>query len=395
MIEGHEPPRPALPEILRALDDVWSSPCLAHVARFFPRPRVGTPEELRDLWYGGLRGVVAMIGGLYRKDGKRFFYVPPTTPDALSDEDRRALAPHVCAAGQVRCGNVGTFITRAEQAFDGEEARLQAWHAQRGWELCNDAAARAEGEPKPAPFEAWAQCVAGELPHTYRYDRSIELRAPERGWLVLRGRRGHYSFSDEVSAYDLVTGAAYSARSKSALVLEGAGVDFAAVDRQRKPEALTGNVLAEAARELAFVALTGRAIHRTRSHLTLVPVPETLAVTLSPRPAGFAYGPPDLRWGTSAQTELSFVVVDGDKLVADGSFTWPDSWLPAESRADSVLVALEAGLEKGCPRAKLPARLGRSTSSGASPIDADPGRQVGVASDLDRALEGLRVRACP
>lgn len=72
-------------------------------------------------------------------------------------------------------------------------------------------------------FRELDRWIRHRLRATYRYARTIELRAPSHGWFILRGRRGHYRFSDEVRAYDLATGAAYVARSEAALALGGVG----------------------------------------------------------------------------------------------------------------------------------------------------------------------------
>jgi hypothetical protein len=384
-----EDPSPLVVE----LDAVWASPCLAHVARFFPRPHIGSREDLPI--FGDLSRMAGMIGGLYRRDGKRYYLVPPMTRPPLDAQGlgaaQKSLAPWTCDPTATDCGNTGSFIARAEAAFDAGEQRRLAWLPRSGVGVavpnCADAAERDDRVPKPTAFESWMRCVEHELPRTFRYSRSIRLRAPDHGWLVLRGRRGHYAFADEVRAYDLGTGAAYVARSESGLVLTGTEVDFHAVDKQRKPEAFTGNVLAESVRELAFVALTGAALAPARSDLTVVQIPDGMAVALSER---FTHSVVDQSWGSSAQTKLSFTIVDGTKLVTSGSFLYPRSSEPAEERADEVLGVMEAGLERGCPRATIPLRLGRSGGSGVSPLDADPARQVGVALDLERAIEGLR-----
>ncbi len=124
----------------------------------------------------------------------------------------------------------------------------------------------------------------------------------------------------------------------------------------------------------------------------IVPVPDSVHLELSPRGAPFEIE--QAGWSDSGQTRLSFVLLDDDKLVAEGSFTYPGSSKPAEDHADQLLEVLEAGFERGCPHAKLPKRLGKSVSSGASIIDADPSAQVKTARALDRALESLRNR-CP
>lgn len=170
-------------------------------------------------------------------------------------------------------------------------------------------------------------------------------------------------------------------------MLDGPGVDFDAVDRQRNPEAFTGNVAAGMVRKLAFVLLTAQAPHRMQLRLDRVDIPDALPVTFSTlAPNGRIDVEPDV-WGSSEQTSISFALVDEGGLRADGHFTRPYSHAAAEVYADDLIRILEAGLEPGCARAKLPARLGRGITTSASSIDADPARQVGVAGALRDDVE--------
>ncbi len=47
-----------------------------------------------------------------------------------------------------------------------------------------------------------------------------DVKAPDTGWLVIAGRRGHYEFCDTVRAYDLETGAAFIDDNCSELTLQ-------------------------------------------------------------------------------------------------------------------------------------------------------------------------------
>jgi len=383
---------------LRAVDaelgTIWASPCLSHVSRFFRRPSVGALDEMSELWAwrAGLQGaLMAMNGRLYTKHGERFFVVPPGTPPPQPDAST-TLAPWICPEKETHCGNAQSFVERAELAYDAKEDSLEAWHAKSGYELCQDDSSSNEG-PRRTAFEQWAQCIGSEVPRTYRYPK-LRYRAPERGWLVLRGRRGHYQFADEVRAYDLQTGAAYVASSHSALVLDGPGVDYAGTDAARKPEGFTGNVAADLVREIAFVLVTAGAPTPKRSRIQAVALPTGLEVTLSPKAGVASMLAAEPWYGTSAQTKITYELV-GAGPPARGDFTWPDSYVPAEDHADVLVRILEAGLERGCARAKLPANLWVADRGGVSPIDADPRRQLAVASELDRALDALRSKACP
>jgi hypothetical protein len=229
----------------------------------------------------------------------------------------------------------------------------------------------------------------------------MRLRAPEKGWLVVRGRRGHYSFTDEVSAIDLATGAAYIARSGSALVLAGPSVDFAAVDAGRKLEVVTGTVAPDQARELSFVLATANAVRAQRTEIQLVPVSKQLPITLTAnRGATAPFDVVDAAWSSSAHTTLHWQLLEdsrGGAIAAEGDLMWPTSWRQVETHADGLLRVVEAGLSPGCPPARLPASvgLGRGRAGAVHPVDADPKAQVDVFVDLARKLEEASKKACP
>jgi hypothetical protein len=67
------------------------------------------------------------------------------------------------------------------------------------------------------------------------------LDAPPFLGIVIRGRRGHYDFCDELGAYDMETGAAYVAKSCSGLHLRTDGsVDFEGTNAARKAAVVAG-----------------------------------------------------------------------------------------------------------------------------------------------------------
>jgi hypothetical protein len=368
-----------LPASVAELTAIWQHRCLAHLARFFPPPKPTTARELETLFQQDL--VPALRANL----GKREFAVPPVLLRPLSESARKALAPWLCS--EPGCGaRAQSYIARAEEAFDASEL-LQA---EKEPDLCRGMTQlSAEEAKKMTPFESWAGCIIAEAPWTHRF-ASLRYRAPERGWLVLRGRRGHYEFADEIRAYDLETGSAYVSSSASALVLDGPEVDHAAADEARRPEAYTGKVVAEQVRELAFALVTLSAVTpmRTRVHSRKLPSGVRVELATGPMPPA---GP--MEWETSAQTGIGFSLIEDEKLIAEGTFTYPDSSHAAEDHANTLLRVLEAGLERRCAPAKLPASVALGPKGKVSTLDADPARQDRQMTDLAKALEQLR--PCP
>ncbi len=386
-----------LPRLQRELDEIWQSPCLAHVARVLSVPKPARRSEIEELFIQGLGGALrANVGGRALSRGKRVFAIPPLPLPALSEAALRALGPWLCAASDSVCGaRAQSYIERAHRVFDRAELLKKAVlsNQNRDVALCKGVETISADQARTqTPFEAWAGCVISEAPWTHRY-APLRYRAPERGWLVLRGRRGHYEFADEIRAYDLATGAAYVVSSSSALVLSDTDVDHAAVDRGRKPEAFTGKVIGDQVRELAFVLLTLDAVMPLRIRVHPAPFPEGLALTLTSSPRPTKTGPSG--WNSSAQTEIAFSLVDQGKLVAEGSFTWPNSSQPAEDHANELIRILESGLERGCAPARLPPGIGSGEAGRVSRLDADPGKQKNQFQGLARTLDGLVSNACP
>jgi hypothetical protein len=381
------------------LATIWKSPCVAHLARFFRAPAATHPHELEVVLGGMTTTLRAEIGATYVRDGVRSFVVPSLPRPQLEADARARLQPWLCADGDARCGGrAASYITRAEASFDREESERELMRSSRlATDECKGVgeAVGGSGPTKPTPFEAWATCAIGAAPWTHRY-APLRYRAPERGWLVLRGRRGHYVFADEIRAYDLATGAAYVARSESELVL-GESVDFAAVDAKRKPEAITGTVVAEQVRELAFALVTQPAVSSARTKPRIEPIPEKIGLTLTPVEAQASVplevGPPS--WWSSAQTSIAFALVVDGKTLARGDFMWPHSARATDRHAIALVDVLEAGLERGCAPARLPGGLGTGPIGGTSELDADPARQDATYRQLATALEGLRAKACP
>src|SRR5262249_55557470 len=104
-------------------------------------------------------------------------------------------------------------------------------------------------------FRVYRACVESSQRHQWAMPLG-RFRSPDSGWLVIRGRRGHYEFCDELSAYDLATGSAYVAQSCTGLELgDGGSVDNAKVDAKRKIKVTIGNLPLDNLRELAFMML--------------------------------------------------------------------------------------------------------------------------------------------
>jgi hypothetical protein len=394
----------------------WHAPCLAHTARLFDAPAEASAGTFQAAFEDGLGEALALsVGGLHIANGKRQFIVLPEVGPALEPEASQTLTAFLCRNNDPECARTRSYVHRAEVAFEQTVQRdtSKSETTAPAPDPCTNAVERWKGAASPTAFEAWALCVTGEAPELPRY-ANVRLRAPERGWMVLRGRRGHYAFADEIRAYDLATGAAYVARSESALVLGGqrrGGVDVDATDKARRGEAYAGRVSSEQLREFAFVLLTRTAVGYARRQPTFVDVPDNLAFQIGPDD-GSSFGSASSMgnmWGSSAQTTIAYTFFGdevnqrptgttqrGSSAPVRGSFQWPTASDVSEDHADELLRVLEAGIVRGCAPARLPHHAATAAGSGGvSALDASSGALAGTQSALERALAGLSTQACP
>ncbi len=387
------------------LKEVWRNPCVAHFVRFFPLPMGLSPPELKQLWANGLRDCLEASVGGFEGLGRRSFAVPPEPRPSLDDEERLALGRWLCQHGEPECDRSLSYRRRAEASFarSAQNSRdvvqtLERLSSER------DPCAHARDEfadPKPTMFEAWVSCTIRGAPRVGRYAR-VRLRGPERGWLVLRGRRGHYSFADGLYAYDLATGAAYVVQSESGLVFDSTGgVDFSKTDARRRVKAFAGSVVRDQARELAFVPVTASAVKPVRMEPYAADVPKHIDLELSSVPsARLLTARPPPRSQLSGQTRIAFSLWDGGTVLASGHFAWAASSDRALDRhAEELTKVLEAGFAPGCVPARTPSALllrfrdGDSTST----IDAEPLRQEAVYRHLSEVFDRLasETPTCP
>jgi hypothetical protein len=328
---------------------------------------------------------------------------PPDEPPVLAAEDLprdHALRSLLCSAGDESCGReTAGWALRAGDAFRAHGLAGAPLAAAPGREALAERCRReAMAVNEDLRYARWYGCVAAGLPR----DAVLPLgrvRAPARGWLVLRGRRGHYHFCDEARAYDLATGAAWIATSCGGLVLQNGGsVDFDATDRNRAGSVVTGVLPIDALREAVWMLLLADQVEVVRRQAELVPLPRGLEPRL-PSDGSIFGSVADSMWFTSAQTTLAWSWIDGGRVRAEGTLVWPSSYRAAETHAASLVRTAEAALAPGCPPAALPRAFdaafdAASSHGGVSSLDADP---VGRTRVSDRLADRLRRHrpACP
>ncbi|GEN08332.1 hypothetical protein SAMN05443572_106242 [Myxococcus fulvus] len=360
-----------------ALRELLSSRCF-ELSREVDEP---VPEDvsllaLKDWWRRGGRTWVESYLEL-GKPGVRTVVLPPTVREVLMLDtvkpDHR-LAPWLCALADSACmKETEPWAVRAEASFAANREE-QAKH------LASIADADAAGEgygpafcekearkkAKRWRYPAWRLCLSSHGA-SVRMLPLTGLRVPSEGWLVLRGRRGHYSFCDEVRAYHLGTGTAWVSQSCSELALyedaERIGrVDVKTTDANRQARVAVGTVSRDALRELTWMLLLSGELDDVR-RLTPIrqPVPQGFAIEWRELPDDFTVVggvSGGVVWGNTGQTVLRwtwFPPERGEPL--SGELTWPEASDPADDHADTLVVALEKTFQAGCPTRPAPLDL--------------------------------------
>ena len=381
--------------VLAELRAVLARPCLRHVEPAVVVPTGTTLEALRRAWNDDAleAALEAAVDGLVVEAGVTRLALPPEIMPPLEDDAERAIAPLRCAPSDAGCARALSYIHRAERWFD-DTARLDAHlrypqppgRADDHAVLDLPATACWGDDDPPETFDAWVACVAGKAPRTRRYAET-RLRPPERGWLVLRGRRGHYQFAEEIRAYDLATGAAYVARDVGSIVVPPSASVKQGLD------GYVGRVAPDQLRELAFVLLTRDAIVPVRAAAVNAVVPAALPRTLSDDGIGAFFLGGEF-WTSSSQTRIAFAYADGS-VRRTGELTWPMAQDPIDTYAAELVRVLEAGLVRGCAPAKLPPLDALGGDAGkVSPIDASPSKRADLQLQLQHQLDQLRGQAC-
>lgn len=355
----------------RRLQDLLQSPCftLAYESRRIPWPD-SVPalkdwlERGGDWWLSSYLelptlGVVPAL--------EPHVVLPPDPRPTLRSgggPQPRALDRWLCRDGDTACGDATRgWVARAEQAIRQHVLAARAdttslFDEQRRTPAETSAACASETREHGDGYPGFRACLENARP-VQPLVPIARFRAPDAGWLIVAGRRGHYDFCDEVAAYDLATGRAFVDASCSALALERDGtVDRDRTNMRRRHDTHVGTVSTEHLREAAWM-LTFRSQFIAGQFTTAAfPLPADLgrewATDRSPdhfAMTGFGVT------GSTAQTALTWMLVVPDGPSLAGTVTWPSSFQAADDHAVQLLTVAEAGLVRGCRVGLPPARL--------------------------------------
>ncbi len=394
-------PKPIEAEIRRAL----RMPCLRLGLRDAPKLGADSGYALQQWWKDG--GGKWWLGHYLELTIPRTpnsfpsSVVAPTLRRTLTLETRKKypLRELLCGIQDAACATeTRGWATRADAFFQRFAASQRAhWldgdqkgEAPPSIDTCVERAPKA---PAAARYGKWRRCLAEARPKVSRLPIGA-VKAPTHGWLLVRGRRGHYTFCDEVRAYDLATGAAYIAKSCSGLALvAGGSVDAAKTDDARKEETQVGTVPRDALREAAWMMLLASEVQEDVVEgwgfaLPAGVEPQRSMSELGSYHTGFTM--------SSGQTRLAWSYMPDGPSQASSELTWPEDYNHAgREHAVSLLRIAEAGFVAGCPSASPPTALDwGSAKSAVSPLDAKASSLRKVDQELVVALGKARTQAC-
>jgi hypothetical protein len=396
--------------VVAELEAVLGSRCFELSREEWTRPESGVHAlALKAWWREGGRAWV----GSYLELGKpdvRTILLPPAVRAVLAKETVAAdhwLSGLLCSVGDAGCGaETRGWHECLEDVFRQDVERRRSAPPVTlppGLER-PDCVAKARSEPRRWRYTAWRSCVSSRRPYVWGLPIA-RLKAPEEGWLVLRGRRGHYAFCDEVRAYHLRTGAAYISEScyglEPAAAGEYRGVRCPDPKNPQKAWLRVGTLAPDKARELAWVLMLGAeasSLHREAQSLNVpegFPVEWREKVTWEGSVEGFVMG--GVFSGHSGQTRLDWTWFSPGGGALSGNFTYPDPKEPAEAYANFLLRRLEATFTEGCP--PLPPPLEELTfsrpSAYARPVDKPWEVDARSKERIDALREWRPPASCP
>jgi hypothetical protein len=372
-------------------------PCFRLAQRTARLPWKRTAVAIREWWNEGVETWLrATLDGPRERSGKRSVEFPGEPRRSIVRKewpDAPVEASFLCPADDASCGGETLpWIEHAEKAL-GEADEPRFFVSVREEE--SRCIARARGKAPARRFAAWLAC---KMHHRVEVPLLPvgRLRSTDRGWLVIRGRRGHHEFCDEIRAYDLESGSVHVASSCTRLALRRGGrVDIDRTNATRELHTVAGQVEAVRLREIVWALMIAPKIEfAVRGEV--FEVPAGILIRLPRRPESDAGIHGRGFWGSDAQTTLSWALLDRGVEKAQGETTWPDSARPGDSYADKLLAKLEESIRERCPPAALPLDLLGAAPSlpGVSHIDATPEQIDAVQPALADALRRARERAC-
>lgn len=330
-------------------------------------PRIPAPDTALSLkqWWGdgGYEWLATYLTlpelGL-STDLKKHVVIPPDTRRTLRIGAGPAhLASLLCALDDPKCAaDTRGWRARAESFLALHREREKAREGDEDWKLAANDGLSCEETAMSAPgalqYKAWRECVESQRPQRWTLPLG-HLKAPETGWLIVSGRRGHYSFCEAIGAFHLGTGAAYIAETCSGLVLrDGGSVDRGATKQAARSRTVAGTLRLDNVREATWALLLLKESEKLQERAESFPLPSGLTPVLAGKEWKGSIVFSGGEWMSSAQTILDWSWAPEDGAVATGELTWPNSSNGVEEHAAGLLEVAEGTLIEGCPPSPPP-----------------------------------------
>lgn len=382
---GERPPSALLDtkRVLAELRALLARPCLQHLARVMEVPREASVYELRD--HGdAVMGQLRQAMVLQRRNGAPYVLLPEELAPAPDEALRAQLAPLLCPGVDREgspCRRTRPYQFRAGKFFGEQQASIDDDFRSAPQTADADTCSPLQWE-RIETFETWIDCVAAHSRAAYGYSEDLTFRSIDRGWLMVRGKRGVYL--DQLRLYDLQTGAAYVSAGRNAF--STCGGEYAA-----GMMSYAGTVSRDHIREIAFTLLTSPALMSHRAWPMLAELPADV-------PRRLAFHAPAVRRSSSdwdyhpdspeSRRPTQWAFSDG-QLRARGSFRT----LPRADYVQELLLLAEAGWVEECVPARLPPLADLLSHSRP---DVPPDEHADRLADVvEQQLASLADRACP
>ncbi|HEY7170391.1 MAG TPA: hypothetical protein VH417_06055 [Vicinamibacterales bacterium] len=356
-----------------ALHDLLKSNCFAAAAETTRVPNPDSVMSLKEWWTGGGEDWLGSFLGLPRygpiEDLVPNVIVPPDARKTLTLEGHgdHPLKALLCSVADKACGSEtrGWQVRAADyferRTFTGSDRRPSVTERPAtGPNATSQSCAEQASEAMPQErYQRWRNCVEAARPRRSALPLG-SFKAPDRGWLVVAGRRGHYEFCDTTRAFDLQTGAAFIYESCSALVLLPDGqVDRQATNLRRVEHVSAGTVSTANLREAVWMLLLRGEAEEVQVRAEAFPLPPGLTPRFT-TPVEDASWQGVGAWFNTGQTSLTWRWAPEDAAPAlIGELTWPDSDDAAESHAAFLLDVTEEGMVAGCASRRTPPPIAR------------------------------------
>jgi hypothetical protein len=378
-------PSPLVDRLQRML----ASPCFRDLVTVAPLPRFASALVLRTWWADG--GGSWFRSRLVNGFDPRTVTLPPDVRKALvldGDRRRHALAPILCPLKDSLCGReTKGWLLRLDQALMIGQ-RFDADQKPAGPGFPCDVVNGNSGSER---YHAWRQCVENERPVWHLLPPLGSFQSPSRGWLVVRGRRGHYAFCDELAAYDLESGAAFQTRRCGDLGIGSApspgGADVSKTGRG-KVTFEQGRMPIENLREAALMIFLWPEMQRDVRRLSIgLKRPEGVEVPAGGDPTALVPRSSAERF-TSSDTFLSWAWVETGRVMISGEILFAPDLKRPNGYPSWLLTVAEEGMDRRCPGVAVPADvLSQATlSSHISANDAVQQEEAAIDAELASAL---------